>query len=143
MLESVVGNWPTVWTRRFVDSDGKAILHTDPDLIGKPITRLAPTFQTLQNARFRRKLRLVYHPPTVYDVRIPLQLNGAPFGSIHVGVSTVFLRNDLTPWLQRAVILSAVAILCSLMFAAGLSRLAFGPLEHINRSLDNVSGGRR
>jgi signal transduction histidine kinase len=84
---------------------------------------------------------MVYNPPTVYDVRIPLQLDGARFGSIRVGVSTVFLKNELTPRLQQAVIFSSIAILLSLMLAAGLSNIALGPLEQINRSLDSVTAG--
>jgi signal transduction histidine kinase len=140
MLESVVGNWPTVLDAAVVDANGNAILHSNSDLVGKPVPN-RPSFQMIQDARFRRKLRLVYNLPTVYEVRRPLQLNGAPFGSIRVGISTVFLKHNLTPWLQHAVILSGIAILLSLVIAAGLSRLALGPLERIARSLDNVSYG--
>ena len=82
---------------------------------------------------------MVYNPPTIYDVHLPLMLNGRPFGSIHVGVSTVFLRNELTPRLQRQLSLSGIAVLCSLVLAALLSNLALGPLEHINRSLDRMA----
>jgi PAS domain S-box-containing protein len=138
MLESVVGSWPTIYDAAILDADGKALLDTDPNFVGKKIED-RPDFSTLQNAGFRRKLRLVYHAPTVYDVHIPLLLNGQMFGSIHVGVSTVFLRNELTPRLQRALTLSGVAVLCSLMLAALLSHIALGPLEHINRSLDSMA----
>jgi PAS domain S-box-containing protein len=72
---------------------------------------------------------------------MPLQLNGAPFGSIRVGVSTVFLKNELTPWLHHVVVLSASAILISLLVSAGLSNLALGPLERLSRSLDSVTSG--
>src|SRR5581483_11439031 len=101
------------------DADGKALLDTDPQLVGKKIED-RPDFSTLQTAGFRRKLRLIYHAPTVYDVHIPLLLNGEAFGSVHVGVS-------------------AVSVLCSLMLAALLSHIALGPLEHINRSLDSMA----
>jgi PAS domain S-box-containing protein len=138
MLESVVGSWPTIYDAAILDADGKALLDTDPNFVGKKIED-RPDFSVLQNASFRRKLRLVYHAPTVYDVHIPLLLNGQTFGSIHVGVSTVFLRNELTPRLQRALTLSAIAVLCSLMLAALLSHIALGPLEHINRSLDSMA----
>jgi PAS domain S-box-containing protein len=138
MLESVVGSWPTIYDAAILDAEGKALLDTDPNFVGKKIED-RPDFSTLQNAGFRRKLRLVYHAPTVYDVHIPLLLNGQMFGSIHVGVSTVFLRNELTPRLQRALTLSAVAVLCSLMLAALLSHIALGPLEYINRSLDSMA----
>ena len=36
-LESVVGTWPIIYDAAIVDSDGKAILHTNPDLMGKPV----------------------------------------------------------------------------------------------------------
>ena len=139
MLDSVVGSWPTVYDAAILDTDGKAILDTDPNLVGKKIAD-RPDFATLQSAGFRQKLRMVYDPPTVYEVRIPLLLNRQVFGSIRVGVSTVFLRNELTPRLQRALVLSGIAILCSLILAAVLSRIALGPLERINQSLDSMTG---
>jgi signal transduction histidine kinase len=139
-LESVVGTWPIIYDAAIVGGDGKAILHTNPDLVGKLVPD-RPDFHLVENANFRRQFRMVYNPPTVYDVRIPLQLDGAHFGSIRVGVSTVFLKNELTPRLQQAVIFSSIAILLSLMLAAGLSNLALGPLEQINRSLDSVTAG--
>ncbi len=138
VLDSVVGSFPTIYDAAVLDSEGKAILDTDPNLIGKKIGD-RPDFSQLQQAGFRRKLRMVYNPPTIYDVHLPLMLNGQPFGSIHVGVSTVFLRNELTPRLQRQLSLSAIAVLCSLVLAALLSNLALGPLEHINRSLDRMA----
>jgi PAS domain S-box-containing protein len=139
-LESVVGTWRIIYDAAIVDSDGKAILHTNPDLIGKTVPE-RPDFHAVENADFRHQFRMVYNPPTVYDVRIPLQLDGARFGSIRVGVSTVFLKNELTPRLRQAVVFSSLAILLSLILAAGLSHIALGPLEQINRSLDSVTAG--
>jgi PAS domain S-box-containing protein len=139
-LESVVGSWPMIYDAAIIDSEGNAILHTNPDLIGKRVPD-RPTFQRVEDASFRQQLRFVYNPPTIYDVRMPLQLDGAPFGSIRVGVSTVFLKNELTPQLQHALLFSSTAILFSLVLAAGLSHLALGPLERISRSLDSVTAG--
>ena len=138
MLDSVVGSWPTVYDAAILDTGGKAILHTDPNLVGKKVAD-RPDFAIIENAGFRRKLRLVYSAPTIYEVRMPLLLNGTLFGSIRVGVSTVFLRSELTPRLRHAMLLSAIAILCSLILAALLSNIALGPLEHISRSLDNMT----
>jgi len=140
LLESVVKNWPTIQDAAVVDANGKVILHTRPDLVGKRVTD-RPDFSGLVDSSFRRKLRLLYSGPEEYDVRTPLLLNGVPFGSVRLGVSTIFLRNELTPVLQHATILGAVAILFSLLFASALSRLALGPLEQISRTLDSVSAG--
>ncbi|MBV9182868.1 MAG: PAS domain-containing sensor histidine kinase [Acidobacteria bacterium] len=142
MLESLVGSWTPIYDVAILDSDGKAILHSDLNLIGKKVAD-RPDFSIIENAGFRRKLRLIYSSPTLYEVRLPLLLGGQIFGSIRVGVSTIFLRHELTPKLQRALLLSAVAILCSLILAAGLSHVALGPLEHISRSLDTMTDGQQ
>jgi signal transduction histidine kinase len=139
ILESVVG-WPMIYDAAILDADGKAILHTNPELINKPVPP-RPDFQIVQEAKFRRQLRLIYNPPTLYNVSMPLQLNGQNFGSIRLGVSTVFLKNEITPRLQHAVIFSGISILLSLLLAAGLSHIALGPLERISRSLDSATAG--
>ena len=140
MLESVVTDWPMIYDAAIVDNDGKAILHTTADLVGKTVPE-RPDFQIVQDAKFRRQLRLVYNEPTLYEVRVPLRLNGQLFGSIRLGISTVFLRSEITPRLKHAVIFSAISILLSLVLAAALSHIALGPLERISRSLDNVTAG--
>lgn len=140
MLESVVTDWPMIYDAAIVDTDGKAILHTTADLVGKTVPE-RPDFQIVQDAKFRRQLRLVYNEPTLYEVRVPLRLNGELFGSIRLGISTVFLRSEITPRLKHAVIFSAISILLSLVLAAALSHIALGPLERISRSLDSVTAG--
>src|SRR5437762_11778157 len=86
MMDSIVGSVRIIYDAAIVDADGNAILHTDPDLNGKPVPN-RPDFQQVVDANFRQQLKLLYNSPTVYDVRVPLQLNGEPFGSIRVGVS--------------------------------------------------------
>jgi PAS domain S-box-containing protein len=84
---------------------------------------------------------MLYGPATVYDVSIGLELDKQVFGSVHVGVSTVFLRNELTPKLQQAAFFSVVAIFCSLVLSAVVSNVALGPLKAIARNLDTASAG--
>ena len=138
MLDSVVGSWPTIYDAAILDADGKAILHTDPNLVGQKAAE-RPDFGTLEFAGFRKQLRMISSPPNVYEVRMPLLLNGASFGDIRVGVSTIFIRNEVMPQLKRAVELCIVAVLCSILLAAILSHVALGPLEHISRSLDSMT----
>jgi signal transduction histidine kinase len=140
MIESAAGDWPMIQDAAILDGDGKAILHSVPSVIGKPIPN-RPDFSIVQSAKFRRQLRLVYNPPIVYDVSKPLLFDGKPFGSIRLGVSTVFLRNEITPRLRQAVTFSVISIFLSLLLAAGLSHIALGPLEQISRRLDNVTSG--
>jgi PAS domain S-box-containing protein len=140
LMESVVSNWPIIYDACLVDNDSRVLLHTNPDMMDK-VVPARPDFSFVRDGRFRRQLRIVYSPAAVYEVHTPLLLNGAPFGTVRIGVSTVLLKNEVTPRLRRAVTLSAVALLVSLILAAGLSNLALGPLERISRSLDTVASG--
>ena len=140
MLESVVGNWPIIYDAAIVDTNNRALLHTNPEAAGKPLP-FRPDFSYVRDAGFRRQLRIVYSPASVFEVSTPLVLDGNPFGTVRVGVSTVFLKNEVAPRLRHAVIYSVVALFLSIILAGGLSHLALGPLEKISRSLDIVSAG--
>src|SRR5690349_4124799 len=139
-LDSIVANSSIIYDAAIAGQDGKAILDTDPNLIGQTLND-RPDLQQVRDASFRQQLRLVFSAPQVYDVRMPLQLNGAPFGSTRVGVSTVFLKAEIQPHLHRAIVISVSAILISLILAAGLSNLALSPLMRISQRLDRVSAG--
>jgi len=140
MLESVWGNSRIIYDAAIIDPNGVAILDTNPALNGKPVPE-RPRLAVLRDAGFRRQLHLLYGPGTVYDASIGLELDGQAFGDVRVGVSTVFLRNELTPKLQQAAFFSVVAIFCSLVLAAVVSNVALGPLRTISRDLDSASAG--
>jgi signal transduction histidine kinase len=139
-LESQVALWPFIYDGCIADANGKALIHTNPQLVGKVVAP-RPDFHAITALPFREQFRLVYRPAVVYDVSFPLQLNGAPFGTIHIGVSTVFLRNEITPRLQRSLFFSIVSIFISLLLAAGISNVALGPLKEISRNLDSMGSG--
>jgi signal transduction histidine kinase len=137
----MVGNWPILYDAGLTDVNGKAVLHSNPDLVGKTVSA-RPDFGRLRDADFRQQLQLVFSPPEVYEVRLPLQLDGAPFGSVRIGVSTVFLKSEIKPRLNHALVLSLASVVVSLVLAAGLSNLALGPLERISRHLDSMTAGQ-
>jgi PAS domain S-box-containing protein len=140
ILESVLGSSHIVYDVAIVDLNGVAILDTRPALNGKPV-RERPSLAVLRDARFIRQLRLLWSPGTVYDVSEGMELDGQAFGSVRVGVNTVFLRSELAPKLRQAAFFSVVSIFCSLVLAAVVSNVALGPLKTIARDLDSASAG--
>ena len=136
LLESVVGTWTIIYDAA-IAVNNKALLHTNSDLIGKPLPA-RPDFALVRDSNFWKQLKIVYSPAAVYEVRMPLKLSGTPFGTVRVGVSTVFLKNQVTPHLKHAIVFSSIALLISIILAAGLSNLALGPLEQIRRSLESM-----
>lgn len=140
MLQEYTGDWQYIYDATIVDVNGKALLHTNPSFVEKIIAP-RPLFERVLHARFREQLRLVYSP-SVYDVTFPLKLNGAPFGTIRVGVDTAFLKSEVEPKLLRAAYISGSLIILSLLLAAGISNIALGPLKQISLNLDSVSSGQ-
>src|SRR3984885_9470868 len=74
MLESVVETSRIIYDAAIVDPNEVAILDTRPALNGKAVAE-RPSLSVLENASFRRQLRLLYGPGTVYDVRIGVELD--------------------------------------------------------------------
>ena len=140
LLQSVTGDWRFIYDVAIVDVSGKAVLHSNARLQGKAIDP-RPDFEQLMRSSFLEQTRLVFSPAKVYDVIYPLRLNNVPFGTIRVGVQTLFLKSEVQSKLVRAVYVSVTLIFVSLLLAAGISNIALGPLKEISRNLDSVSGG--
>jgi signal transduction histidine kinase len=140
MLQSARGSWVFLMDAAIIGPDGKALLHTDASMVGKPVAA-RPDFQQVVHARFRKQISMVYAPPTVYDVSYNLRLNGEPFGNVRIGVSPVFLKREINIKLMHALYFSIASIFASLILSAGISNLAMGPLKEINRNLDSMAAG--
>jgi PAS domain S-box-containing protein len=138
LLQSVVGYNVEVYDAALTDRSGVALLDTDVSSIDKVVPR-RPALSTLRDGGFANQIRAVYGPARVYEVALPVQRQGVPFGEIRVGLSTLFLKQELVPQLNRALLLSAIAVLLSLALAAVLSNIALRPLEAIARRLDAMT----
>lgn len=140
LLQSVVGYSPIIFDAAITNVSGKAIVHTDASAIGTQLPN-REDFRALLEENLRDQLRTVFGPPRVYDVYLPIQREGQPFGDIRVGISTVLLKNEVQPELRRALTFSIFIMLISLLLALGLSNVALQPLEAIGRRLDQMTAG--
>jgi PAS domain S-box-containing protein len=138
LMQSIIGYSPTVSDISISDNTGKIMIHTDATMIGKQVPK-RPTLRDVKNGSLWTKLRVVYGEPRVYDMELPMQRDGAPFATIRVGISTVFLKGSLEPKLNTALVLATIAIFTSLLFSVLVSNLALRPLERINRRLDELT----
>jgi signal transduction histidine kinase len=139
LLQTIVAYSYSTYDAGIVDVSGTAIVHTNSALVG---TRLKnrENYDQVLNANFLRQLAIIYGQPRVFDHELTIQRGEGPrFGKIRVGISTVFLKNEVQPQLTRALGLSAVVALLSLMAAAVVSNIALRPLEAIGRRLDQMT----
>ncbi|HUI82902.1 MAG TPA: ATP-binding protein [Candidatus Binatia bacterium] len=140
LLQAVVGYSPTIFDAAITDVHGRAIVHTDPGQIGRQLQDREDFGKVLKGS-FRQQLKVEFGTPKVYDVYLPIQREGQPFGDIRVGISTVFLKSEVDPILRSALIVSIFVLVITLSLAAGLSNIALRPLEAIGRRLDQMTAG--
>jgi signal transduction histidine kinase/HAMP domain-containing protein len=140
LMESAIGYSPTIYYVTITDTERRVMVHNDANEIGQRFDP-APPLADLVRARLPQQLRVVYGPSRLYEVLLPLDLGGRPLGDVRVGVSTLFLRNQITPELRAALTLSALAILFATFSAGVVSFRLLRPLETISRGVDRLARG--
>ena len=135
VIESVNRYSLTVNDINIGDSLSNTLLSTNPDNEDKPLP-VRPDYKQLVDADSFQLMQVVFGPPKVFDVVVPLDRNGEPFATVHVGVRTTLLRAVYQPLLGPAISLMGAVLLIALFAAFLLSNLALEPLEEISRQLD-------
>jgi signal transduction histidine kinase len=138
LLSSAIRYAPTVFDVTIADSEGRGLLSTDPTNLDHLVPQ-RPEYAELESGGLLQLLKVVFGPPRVYNLTLPLERNLEPFATVRVGVRTTFLRFVVEPWLIAALMYTGVAILCSLIFAAFLANLALKPIEQIGARLDALA----
>jgi signal transduction histidine kinase len=138
VMESVVGYSPVVYDAAIIDANRVALLHTNPNEVGQK-QEPRPEFDSLRRGGIRRQIEFVYGKAQVLDISVPLARESKPFGAVRIGINTIFLKHELKPIVDRALIFSGISILVSLILAAALSSFALRPLETISRQLDALA----
>jgi|SRR5579863_4626568 len=134
-LDSVIRYSFTVYDINIADTQKRILLSTDPNNQDNPLPA-RPSYDQLLHANSVRLMMEVFGPPKVFDVVVPLDRNGEPFATVHVGVRTTFLREVYKPWLYEAFTLTGFALITALVVAALLGNLALRPMEEISMQLD-------
>jgi signal transduction histidine kinase len=138
LMDSAISYSPTIFDVAIADSEGRGLLSTDPADLDHPLPHRGE-YEELQNGGLLRLLEVVFGPPRVYNLTLPMERYNEPFATIRVGVRTTFLRLVVEPWLIAALTYTGVAILCSLIFAAFLANIALKPIEQIGARLDALA----
>jgi signal transduction histidine kinase len=139
VVESVNRYSLTVYDINIGDSQSITLLSTNPDNEDKPLPH-RPDYRQLIDANPIQLMRQVFGPPQVFEVVVPLENNGKPFVTVHVGVRTTLLLAFYAPRVREALELMGLVLGTALLVAFLLSNLALRPLEQISRQLDRLNG---
>ncbi len=135
VMDSVNRYSPTVYDINIGDSQNTALLSSNPDSVGRPLS-FRPEYSQLLNANPIQLMRDVFGPPQVFDIVERLDNNGKLMASVHVGVRTTLLGAQYQPVFRKAFLLMGFALATALVVAFLLGNLALQPIEDINLQLD-------
>lgn len=147
-IDAQLGYSPLIYEISISDSKGTVLVSSDTALPGNPIPVRAAIDQ-LAPSRITNQLkvlyRLLYGPPSTYEVAYPFQLgppgNQKPFGAVRVAVQTGLLRATIMPALRSAGLLALVSVGVSVLLAALVSSISLAPLQRITTQLDRIAKG--
>ena len=135
VIESINRYSLTVYDVNIADTQSRILESSNPEIIDKQLP-VRPDYAQLESANAYRLISEVFGPPKVFDVVVPLDNNGKPFLTVHVGARTTLLREAYSPWVREALTLTAIALITALIAALLLSNLALRPLVEISKQLD-------
>jgi PAS domain S-box-containing protein len=141
LIESAVGISPTIYEITISDKDGIVLVSSDASLRGLKVAKRPPV-GSLVRARFFEQLRTLYGPPQTYEYSFPFNLGSRPFGDIRIGLSSVFIRNEISPGLESAAWYALASVALSTFLAFVVSRIALAPIDRISAQLDRISAGQ-
>ena len=140
LLDSSVGYSPHLLYALVADRSGRIVLHTESDKQGRvapPYPSLAALVDLDPVSRFRE----LYEGARTYEATLPLTLNGAPFGSIRLGVSTTLLRRELGASLRQSLTLAGIALPLAWVAAMILARVTLRPVRALAGEVDRIRRG--
>jgi signal transduction histidine kinase len=140
-VENALAHSPTIYEISIVDRRGTVLISSDATLPGRISLHRAP-LDDLVKSNFLRQLRVIYGPPSVYEVTLPIQIAGQLFGEIRVASQTGLLRADVQPALRSAGLILLIGVPLATILAALVSSASFAPLALIFAQADAISKGQ-
>jgi PAS domain S-box-containing protein len=136
LIDASVGYSPRLVHALIVDATGRVLVHSEREREGAPAP-VRPELRELAALGPMRRVQALYAQGSVYEVTLPIQLDGRPLGTIRLGVSTVLMRRELSDALTRSLTLAALALPLAWLAALALSRVVLRPVrvltEHVGR----------
>jgi len=139
-FDASVGYSPHLLYVLITDRAGRVIVHTERAREGT-VAPVYPSLDALLKENAVSRFLTLYRAGQTYEVVLPMNLNGEPFGSIRLGLSTTLLRRELNSALRQSLTLAALALPLAWLAAWALARLMLKPLRSLTREVGRLARG--
>jgi signal transduction histidine kinase len=138
LLDGLVGYSRVAVYGAIVDANGRTLVHSDSSLQGQVFPD-RPLLDDALATGLPQLTRMLLGPPQIFEVRLPAQLAGQPFGTVHVGVSTSLVRQTVRDALLRSLALGAGALAVAVAVGLGAGRVLLGYFRRIARRVERLA----
>jgi len=141
--EAVVGYAPTTLFVAITDPEGIAILHSDRGQEGRQL----PSSASIAEFADRNSLAQLWvlwnlsRGHQVLEAKLPFTVDGQPFGSVRVAVSTLLLKEELAGAIARSAAVASLVVLGAFLASFYLANRLLRPIEMLRRELAQIDPG--
>lgn len=139
--EGLVGYSPTTMYVAVTDTDGFALVHSNPLALGDKLTR-APSLETFADQNPFAQLWSLQRGHTVLEVAMPFDVDGEPYGDVRVAISTLFLKEEIWSAVTQNVLLATGAVLAAFLASLFFANWLLAPIEMLRRELGRIRPGQ-
>lgn len=138
--EAVVGYAPTTLFVAITDQEGVAILHSDPGQQGRQLAS-STSLAEFAERNFLAQLWVLARGHQVLEAKLPFTLDGQPFGSVRVAVSTLLLKEELSGAIAGNAAVASLVVLGAFLASFYLANRLLRPIEMLRRELAQIDPG--
>jgi signal transduction histidine kinase len=140
LVESSVGYSSNVLYVTISDQANRVVIHSDPRREGQ-VLPARPDLQALVALNPIQRYEQIFKAAEIYELGLPMELNGKPLGTIRVGVALPLVLGRLKEEIQEVAALGGLVILAALAVAIGLSHLSLGPMRRLAQDMERLRRG--
>ncbi len=141
-VERTIAHWDLLWEVFITDPSGTIRMSSVPSRAGS-MQSAAPDLSEWTRRSVVENFREVYIDHDNMEVLRSLRIPGdpSPLLTIHVVVSSLFLRNELQSGLKTLAFIALACLVVSVILAIILPTFLLSPLERLSQSLDLMTTG--
>jgi len=142
VLQAATAQAPSVVYVAVCDPGGAAVIHTTPELVGRPLSDAEPLPHSRSLLGWVRLLGHLRRTPPVYEERTPLLLGDIPFATIRVGLAGGLLRERVDEVFRRRLGIAGIQLGLALCVGAILAWVLRGRLRQLEAGITAMREGR-
>jgi PAS domain S-box-containing protein len=140
LIDATLGVSPHLLDVMIVDNRGTVVIHGERQKEGAPAPRRVALAQLLDLDVVRR-LRELVRGGTIYEASLPLTLNGQPFGTVRLGVSSTLIRRELAGAVRQSLVITGLAMVLAWLVAMALADVILRPVRALVRDVGRLRQG--